>query len=87
MIEWPPLNVWPWLNLECRGCKWAHVLGVKDHGQIYHEAKCTNGTVVDWLIAQDGIEETEKTVLLDRPCKLYKKQRATSGKRTVRNFG
>lgn len=56
-------------------------------GQPYHEAKCTNQIVVEYLSGQDGVIESEKTVILDRPCKLYKKQRATSAKRTVRNPG
>lgn len=44
-------------------------------GQPYHEAGCTNSEVTDYLNEKNGVSAAEHTVILDRPCKLYKKQR------------
>lgn len=77
MNSFPPINNWPWLNLECRGCKWANVKVEKDsEGQIWHEARCDEPNIIAWL-SDVGLGSGENsTVILDRPCKKYIKKRA-----------
>ena len=79
----PRAHQWPWLNPFCYRCRsLARITAEGIDGQHYHVGWC--GRPEGLSIAMNVIQPVlpkEVALLLDRPCKLYERKRASYVKR------